>query len=54
LVSNGQQKIITSKNQAQMQSLLNLQFMDGSVAVVPVKDKKKEKSPNTIQDDLFA
>jgi len=54
LVSNGQQKIITSKNQAQTQSLLNLQFMDGSVAVVPVKDKKKEKSPNTIQDDLFA
>jgi exodeoxyribonuclease VII large subunit len=54
LVSNGQQKIITSKNQAQTQSFLNLQFMDGSVAVVPVKDKKKEKSPNTIQDDLFA
>ena len=54
LVTNSDNQVITTKKSAQIQPQLKLEFMDGAVFVVPVKEKKKEQKPIKIQDDLFA
>lgn len=54
LVSNAVHHVITSKNQAESQPQLNIQFMDGTMVATPLKVRKKSSQSFSFQDDLFA